>query len=155
MDKNQIKNLVRQMTLKEKAGQVTQLPSRYFQIKGSQLTGTENKLGITECEKWQAGSTLGKMDAESMRNIQAGEYETEPPQDSNDVYDRYHSWISDDFPVPLAMSCSFNPELVERVQLCLQRRERCWISGYVSPMVDVVRDPRWGRVMKVLAKIKD
>ena len=26
------------------------------------------------------------------------EYETEPPQDSNDVYDRYHSWISDDFP---------------------------------------------------------
>ena len=34
MDKNQIKNLVRQMTLKEKAGQVTQLPSRYFQIKG-------------------------------------------------------------------------------------------------------------------------
>ena len=98
MDKNQIKNLVRQMTLKEKAGQVTQLPSRYFQIKGSQLTGTENKLGITECEKWQAGSILGKMDAESMRNIQAENMKTEPPQDSNDVYDRYHSWISDDFP---------------------------------------------------------
>ena len=46
MDRNQIKVLIRQMTLEEKAGQVTQLPSRYFAIQGSQLTGTETKLGI-------------------------------------------------------------------------------------------------------------
>ena len=42
MDRNQIKVLIRQMTLEEKAGQVTQLPSRYFAIQGSQLTGTES-----------------------------------------------------------------------------------------------------------------
>ena len=41
MDRNQIKVLIRQMTLEEKAGQVTQLPSRYFAIQGSQLTGTD------------------------------------------------------------------------------------------------------------------
>lgn len=48
MDRNQIKVLIRQMTLEEKAGQVTQLPSRYFAIQGSQLTGTETKLGTVK-----------------------------------------------------------------------------------------------------------
>ena len=70
MDRNQIKVLIRQMTLEEKAGQVTQLPSRYFAIQGSQLTGTETKLGISEEKKWLCGSILGKLDAVSMRNIQ-------------------------------------------------------------------------------------
>lgn len=135
MDKNQIKNLVRQMTLKEKAGQVTQLPSRYFQIKGSQLTGTENKLGITECEKWQAGSILGKMDAESMRNIQAENMKRSrlkiPMMFMTDIIHGYQTI----FPVPLAMSCSFNPELVERVQLCLQKK---------GALLDIrLRFPRW------------
>ena len=60
MDRNQIKVLIRQMTLEEKAGQVTQLPSRYFAIQGSQLTGTETKLGISEEKKWLCGSILGK-----------------------------------------------------------------------------------------------
>ena len=45
MDRNQIKVLIRQMTLEEKAGQVTQLPSRYFAIQGSQLTEQRQSLG--------------------------------------------------------------------------------------------------------------
>ena len=146
MDKNQIKNLVRQMTLKEKAGQVTQLPSRYFQIKGSQLTGTENKLGITECEKWQAGSILGKMDAESMRNIQAENMKRSrlkiPMMFMTDIIHGYQTI----FPVPLAMSCSFNPELVEKSAAVSAKEGSA--AGYqvtFSPMVDVVRDPRWVR----------
>ena len=61
MDRNQIKVLIRQMTLEEKAGQVTQLPSRYFAIQGSQLTGTETKsLGSVKKKKWLCGSILGK-----------------------------------------------------------------------------------------------
>ena len=83
------------------------------------------------------------------------EYETEPPQDSNDVYDRYHSWISDDFPVPLAMSCSFNPELVEKSAAVSAKEGSA--AGYqvtFSPMVDVVRDPRWGRVMESFGEDK-
>ena len=87
MDRNQIKVLIRQMTLEEKAGQVTQLPSRYFAIQGSQLTGTETKLGISEEKKWLCGSILGKLDAVSMRNIQI--------TDSADVYDGYCTWVSD------------------------------------------------------------
>lgn len=155
MDKNQIKNLVRQMTLKEKAGQVTQLPSRYFQIKGSQLTGTENKLGITECEKWQAGSILGKMDAESMRNIQAENMKRSrlkiPMMFMTDIIHGYQTI----FPVPLAMSCSFNPELVEKSAAVSAKEGSA--AGYqvtFSPMVDVVRDPRWGRVMESFGEDK-
>ena len=92
MDRNQIKVLIRQMTLEEKAGQVTQLPSRYFAIQGSQLTGTETKLGISEEKKWLCGSILGKLDAVSMRNIQKENLERSRLQI---VYDGYCTWVSD------------------------------------------------------------
>ena len=96
MDKNQIKNLVRQMTLKEKAGQVTQLPSRYFQIKGSQLNGKQVR--NNRVRKMAGRKYFRENGCRVYAQYTGREYETEPPQDSNDVYDRYHSWISDDFP---------------------------------------------------------
>ena len=83
------------MTLEEKAGQVTQLPSRYFAIQGSQLTGTETKLGISEEKKWLCGSILGKLDAVSMRNIQKENLGKKQITDSADVYDGYCTWVSD------------------------------------------------------------
>lgn len=51
------------------------------------------------------------------------------------------------FPIPLAQACSWNTELV-RKSAAVSARE-CWLSGVdwtFSPMVDVARDPRWGRV---------
>lgn len=155
MDRNQIKLLVRQMTLKEKAGQVTQLPSRYFQVEGSQLTGTESKLGITEEEKWLSGSILGKMDAKSMRRIQAETMRRSrlkiPMLFMTDIIHGYQTI----FPVPLALGCSFNPKLAEKSAAVAAREGSS--AGYqatFSPMVDVVRDPRWGRVMESFGEDK-
>lgn len=51
------------------------------------------------------------------------------------------------FPIPLAQACSWNTSLVE--QSCRVAAQECRMSGVdwtFSPMVDVCRDPRWGRV---------
>lgn len=51
------------------------------------------------------------------------------------------------FPIPLAQACSFNPSLVK--QSCAVAAQESRMSGVdwtFSPMIDVARDPRWGRV---------
>ncbi|MCV9387415.1 glycoside hydrolase family 3 N-terminal domain-containing protein [Reichenbachiella ulvae] len=51
------------------------------------------------------------------------------------------------FPIPLAQACSWDTALVR--QSCAISARECWLSGVdwtFSPMVDVARDARWGRV---------
>ena len=51
------------------------------------------------------------------------------------------------FPIPLAQACSFDPDIVEKSEEIMAREANAagtsWIAG---PMVDVARDPRWGRI---------
>jgi beta-glucosidase len=51
------------------------------------------------------------------------------------------------FPIPLGQAASFMPQLVERAAAvaALEARE-CGIDWTFAPMVDITRDPRWGRV---------
>ncbi|MBD9073660.1 MAG: beta-glucosidase, partial [Prevotella sp.] len=61
-------------------------------------------------------------------------------------YDAIHGFRTI-FPIPLAQACSWNPALVE--QGCRVSAQECRMSGVdwtFSPMIDVSRDPRWGRV---------
>ena len=53
------------------------------------------------------------------------------------------------YPIPLAQACSFNRELVEKA--CAVAAKESRLSGVdwtFSPMIDVARDPRWGRVVE-------
>ncbi|MBO5311643.1 MAG: glycoside hydrolase family 3 C-terminal domain-containing protein [Bacteroidales bacterium] len=53
------------------------------------------------------------------------------------------------FPIPLAQACSWNPELAERAcSISAQEAASSGVDWTFSPMVDVARDPRWGRVME-------
>ncbi len=53
------------------------------------------------------------------------------------------------FPIPLAQACSWNPELARKsCEIAAQEAYGCGINWTFSPMVDVARDPRWGRVME-------
>lgn len=53
------------------------------------------------------------------------------------------------FPIPLAQACSWNPELVrEACAISAQEASSSGVDWTFSPMVDVSRDPRWGRVME-------
>ena len=53
------------------------------------------------------------------------------------------------YPIPLALACSWNPELVRQAsEVAAQEAYDCGVNWTFSPMVDVSRDPRWGRVME-------
>lgn len=53
------------------------------------------------------------------------------------------------FPVPLALASSWDPALVERAQTIAAREARAvGIRWTFAPMVDVARDPRWGRIVE-------
>jgi beta-glucosidase len=61
-------------------------------------------------------------------------------------YDVIHGYRTI-FPIPLAQSCSFNVALAK--ESCRIAAIESWLSGInwtFSPMIDVARDPRWGRV---------
>jgi beta-glucosidase len=51
------------------------------------------------------------------------------------------------FPIPLAQACAWEPELFERTQTISARESAAaGIDWVFSPMVDLARDPRWGRI---------
>ncbi len=53
------------------------------------------------------------------------------------------------YPIPLALACSWTPELVRRAsEVAAQEAYACGVNWTFSPMIDVARDPRWGRVME-------
>ncbi|WP_083403758.1 glycoside hydrolase family 3 N-terminal domain-containing protein [Curtobacterium sp. MCBA15_001] len=57
------------------------------------------------------------------------------------------AWKAATFPTPLAWGASFDPELVERVAAVIGRSMRqLGVHQGLAPVLDVVRDPRWGRV---------
>lgn len=51
------------------------------------------------------------------------------------------------FPIPLALSCTWDPELVEKTaRVAAEEASANGISWTYSPMVDIARDARWGRI---------
>ena len=53
------------------------------------------------------------------------------------------------FPVPLALSTSWNPDLVERMaRISAKEAAATGINWVFSPMVDICRDARWGRIVE-------
>lgn len=53
------------------------------------------------------------------------------------------------FPVPLGLAASFDPELVEQAQAAAAVEARAsGIHWAFAPMVDIARDPRWGRIVE-------
>jgi beta-glucosidase len=52
-------------------------------------------------------------------------------------------------PVPIAMAASWDPEIIERGQAVAAREARAaGIHWAFAPMIDIARDPRWGRIIE-------
>ena len=63
------------------------------------------------------------------------------------------AWKAATFPTPLAWGASFDPELVEQVGLAIGSSMRTLgIHQGLAPVLDVIRDPRWGRVDECIAE---
>lgn len=148
MKNEELSALLADMSIEEKIGQLVQIPGAFLEDE-SFLTGPGLEFGITDEELGMIGSTLSIVGAKKIRKIQDKAMSKQPHHIPMlfmaDIINGYRSV----FPIPLAQGCSFDTKLVERLA-AMSARESAADGLHVtfSPMVDLVRDARWGRVME-------
>ena len=137
-----INDLMSKMTLDEKLGQLN-LPAS-----GDIITGAGSNNNITEkIKEGKVGGLFNIKSAEKIRAVQQIAVEQSrlkiPLLFGMDVIHGYQTV----FPIPLGMSCSWDMSLIEKsARIASQEASADGICWTFSPMVDIARDPRWGRV---------
>ncbi|MFD1266631.1 glycoside hydrolase family 3 N-terminal domain-containing protein [Paenibacillus motobuensis] len=137
------------MTLKEKAAQLLQLAATFYEDGDGQITGPMESLGIGETEVNYAGSVLGISEPEKIIQIQQAYLAKNrlgiPLLFMADIIHGFKTI----FPIPLAMGSSWDLELAERsAEVAAKEAAVSGVHVTFAPMADLVRDPRWGRVME-------
>ncbi|MDY2942939.1 MAG: glycoside hydrolase family 3 N-terminal domain-containing protein [Paludibacteraceae bacterium] len=126
--------LLRQMTLEEKIGQMTQVSGGWY----SDDLANQVRQG--------AGSMLNSLGAEANYYQRIAVEETRlgiPMIFARDIIHGFRTI----YPIPLGQAATFDPALVEQAaHLTAQEAKQAGLRWTFSPMVDVARDPRWGRV---------
>lgn len=150
-----VESLLSQMTIEEKAGQLTQ----YFYFGGlpDPEPGTENHIVPSQMRAYVeekakiggVGSVLFVRDAEELNRLQKLTVEGHRLGIPLLVgYDVIHGFKTI-FPVPLAVAASFEPQVAERGQSIAAKEARSiGIHWTFAPMVDIARDSRWGRIIE-------
>lgn len=148
MNHSELKMLLKEMSLKEKVNQLSQVTSDFFQ-EGYTPTGPLQDYQFNPDDIGLSGSVIGAIGAEKIIKIQTDYLEKHPHKIPLlfmlDVINGFKTI----FPIPLAQGASFNPELSKK-SAAVAAKEAA-VSGIhvtFAPMVDLVRDPRWGRVME-------
>ena len=137
-----ISNLMKKMTLDEKIGQLN-LPGS-----GDIVTGQASNSDIAK--KIKDGSVGGLFNIKSVdkiRDVQKVAVEQSrlkiPMIFGMDVIHGYQTT----FPIPLALSCTWDMNLVEQsARIAATEASADGINWTFSPMVDIARDARWGRI---------
>ena len=144
MSKKDLKELLSQMTLDEKIGQLVQTNGSLFLKNDEALTGPSAEFGIPLSFRKNVGSILGFKSAENAIKIQKQHLE----DDRNKIpmlftLDVIHGCRTI-FPIPLALGASFDPELVvECSKMAAKEATADGVHLTFSPMVDLARDARW------------
>ena len=126
-------DLLSRMTLREKVGQMNQLSG------GAWLT--------EQAAKGEVGSILNCVDPAEINAVQKAAVEQSrlgiPILVSRDVIHGFRTI----FPIPLGQAATFDPEIVEKgARIAAVEATASGVRWTFSPMLDVARDPRWGRV---------
>lgn len=136
-----VEALLKRMTLDEKIGQLTQL--------GAGTPGPNKETTDELIRAGKAGSvlwTINSADIERMQRVAVKESRLGIPLLFG--FDVIHGY-KNVFPVPLGMAASWDAGMVERAQAMAAKES--WVSGInwtFSPMVDIARDARWGRIVE-------
>lgn len=144
-----VKKLLAQMTLEEKVGQLVQLNAMFLGESSAEITGPLEKLGIPHSFMPNVGSTLNFHGVKEMMSIQ----DRHLSQDRNRIplifmMDVIHGYRTI-YPIPLALGASFDPDVVtECSKMAAREASAGGVQLTFTPMVDYVRDARWGRVME-------
>lgn len=145
-----IQKLLSEMSLEEKIGQLTQLNAVFLKWDNTaDITGPASQLNITDDDALGVGSVLNFIGAKDMKEIQDSAMAAQPHGIPllfiQDVIHGYRTI----YPIPLGMGCTFDEELVEEcAHMASKEASVSGVHGTFSPMVDLVRDARWGRVME-------
>ncbi len=133
--------LLSTMTLTEKIGQLSQF--------GTSIYTNDEQTFDDHFAEGKVGSYLTIKGAARTNGIQRDLLKATrlpiPALFADDVIHGYRTT----FPTPLAQSCTWNPELTrEGCEIAARESYRAGLKWTFSPMVDIARDPRWGRIME-------
>lgn len=134
--------LMKKMTVEEKIGQLN-LP-----VTGEITTGQAKSSDIaSKIKRGEVGGLFNLKGVEKIREVQKQAVEESrlgiPLLFGMDVIHGYETM----FPIPLALSCTWNMTSIEEsARIAAIEASADGISWTFSPMVDISRDPRWGRV---------
>lgn len=130
-----VSTLLKQMTIEEKVGQLTQ------------FSGT-NAQTVDLIKQGKVGSLLGVLGAEQANEVQRAALQSRLKIPLILGYDVIHGYRTV-FPVPLASAGSFDPQLIEQAErVAAKEATASGVKWVFAPMVDIARDPRWGRIVE-------
>jgi beta-glucosidase len=143
--------LIARMSVAEKAGQLTQY--FYFNLPPSDEPGAvfsgQPAMVETALAKGEVGSLLFVTDPAEVNRLQR--LAVEGNRHGIGVlfgFDVVHG-LRTILPVPIAMAASWDPGIIEQGQAVAAREARAVGIGWAfAPMVDITRDPRWGRIVE-------
>ncbi|KMQ68458.1 beta-glucosidase [Chryseobacterium sp. FH2] len=140
-----VSELLTKMTLEEKVGQLVQY-SGFEYATGPQNSNSANVLN--EIKQGKVGSMLNVAGAEETKNFQKLALQSRlriPLLFGQDVIHGYRTT----FPVNLGQAASWDLALIEKSERIAATEASAYgIHWTFAPMVDIARDPRWGRVME-------
>lgn len=151
--KNEIQQLanelLQKMTLTEKIGQLFQLAPPEANVEGLKWEHGESNASAQLISAGKVGSILSVVESSTIFKLQ--KLAVDNSRLGIPLFfaaDMIHGCRTG-FPINLAMACSFDPELIEKsCQQIAYEIAHTGLNLTFSPMVDLVRDPRWGRVME-------
>ena len=140
-----VSELLSKMTLEEKVGQLVQYSGFEY------ATGPQNSNSATvleEIKKGKVGSMLNVAGVEETKKFQELALKSRlriPLLFGQDVIHGYRTT----FPVNLGQAASWDLKLIEKSERIAATEASAYgIHWTFAPMVDIARDPRWGRVME-------
>lgn len=136
-----LSNLIKKMTLEEKIGQLNLLTS------DMDVTGPFMKPGYKkDVESGQCGSIFNAYTPRYTRQLQEAALKTRLKIPLLFGYDVIHGHKTI-FPIPLGEACTWDMALLEQsARIAADEASADGLHWTYSPMVDIARDPRWGRV---------
>jgi len=143
-----VKNLLSQMTLEEKIGQMNQY-NGFYDATGPAPDGGDQKKKYENVKNGLVGSMLNVRGVDEVRAFQKLAVEQSrlgiPIIFGFDVIHGYKTI----FPIPLAESASWDLNIIEKsARMSAKEASAAGLNWTFAPMVDITRDARWGRVME-------
>ncbi|MFA6541923.1 MAG: glycoside hydrolase family 3 N-terminal domain-containing protein, partial [Bacteroidota bacterium] len=138
-----IDSIISLMTVEEKLGQLNQIGGTWYSDKSDRLNEEQTQM----LREGKIGSFLGitgNKETGRIQHIAVDETRLKiPVLFGADIIHGYRTI----FPIPLAEASSWNPRLVEEsAHIAALEGSAAGVHWTYAPMVDIARDPRWGRI---------